>query len=416
MNRAIDINENRKSSPIVTDIPMLSDVSKLLWSDPRQEIETLCPSSSETDPFDYIIGMAQEETAFLCGLLREKRPAKLLEVGVNKGGTTAVILKALDMLQAKARLISVDINPDVYAKELLNRFPTLTDRWELKCGRDVSAYLEEIGSDIDFCILDTAHYLPGEVLNFLCILPYLKIGATVIIHDQMVHFSTHHPFIQQCGSSATVACRVLFDTVVGEKLVPSLKQDNGLKAPNIAAFTVTEDTRKYIHHILSSLMLPWRHLPSREYLSDVVRSLKRNYPQHYVDYFIEVVQHQTTYHLNSKELKGEYWISMLQNLKSKYGCDRVAFYGAGGFCKKLIKGTLPSSLRPSMIFDKNVQYKYVQTIPVHNANQMSSFKSLISVIVITSNAHHEEIQKQLLERNDIYWEIINPFVASVSSY
>ena len=150
MNRTIDINENIKSSPIVTDIPMLSDVSKLLWSDPRREIETLCPSSSETDPFDYIIGMAQDETAFLCGLLREKRPTKILEVGVNKGGTTAVILRALDMLKSKARLVSVDINPELYAKELLNRFPTLTDRWELKCGRDVSAYLEEIGGDIDF--------------------------------------------------------------------------------------------------------------------------------------------------------------------------------------------------------------------------------------------------------------------------
>ncbi len=414
MNRTIDINENIKSSPIVTDIPMLSDVSKLLWSDPRREIETLCPSSSETDPFDYIIGMAQDETAFLCGLLREKRPTKILEVGVNKGGTTAVILRALDMLKSKARLVSVDINPELYAKELLNRFPTLTDRWELKCGRDVSAYLEEIGGDIDFCILDTAHFLPGEVLNFLCILPYLKIGATVIIHDQMAHFSIHHPHIQQFGSSSTIACRVLYDTVVGEKLVPSFKQYNGLKAPNISAFTVTEDTRKYIHHILSSLMLPWRYLPSREYLSDVVRSLKRNYPRHYVDYFIEEVQHQTTYHLNSNELMAEYWISMLQDLKAKYGYDRVAFYGAGGYCKKLIKGTLSNGLRPSIIFDKNVKYKYVHRIPVHNANQMSSYNSLISVIVITSNAYHEEIQEQLLERNDINWEIVNPFVASVS--
>ena len=95
--------------------------------------------------------------------------------------------------------------------------------------------------------------MPGEVLNFLCILPYLKIGATVIIHDQMAHFSIHHPHIQQFGSSSTIACRVLYDTVVGEKLVPSFKQYNGLKAPNISAFTVTEDTRKYIHHILSSL-------------------------------------------------------------------------------------------------------------------------------------------------------------------
>ena len=161
-------------------------------------------------------------------------------------------------------------------------------------------------------------------------------------------------------------------------------------------------------------MLPWRYLPSREYLSDVVRSLKRNYPRHYVDYFIEEVQHQTTYHLNSNELMAEYWISMLQDLKAKYGYDRVAFYGAGGYCKKLIKGTLSNGLRPSIIFDKNVKYKYVHRIPVDNANQMSSYNSLISVIVITSNAYHEEIQEQLLERNDINWEIVNPFVASVS--
>ena len=40
--------------------------------------------------------------------------------------------------------------------------------------------MDEIGGDIDVFIIDTMHVLPGEILDFLALLPYLRDGAIVI--------------------------------------------------------------------------------------------------------------------------------------------------------------------------------------------------------------------------------------------
>lgn len=39
--------------------------------------------------------MSDSERGFLCGLLREHKPKKIVEVGVAEGGTTAVILECI---------------------------------------------------------------------------------------------------------------------------------------------------------------------------------------------------------------------------------------------------------------------------------------------------------------------------------
>ena len=43
--------------------------------------------------------MSLEEHALLCGLIKEREPDKVVEVGVAGGGTTAVIMKCLDMVR-----------------------------------------------------------------------------------------------------------------------------------------------------------------------------------------------------------------------------------------------------------------------------------------------------------------------------
>lgn len=58
--------------------------------------------------------MAVEELAFLCGLLKKKKPEKILEVGVSAGGTTAVVLKCMEKLGLDAQMISIDIEENYY--------------------------------------------------------------------------------------------------------------------------------------------------------------------------------------------------------------------------------------------------------------------------------------------------------------
>ena len=48
------------------------------------------------------------------------------------------------------------------------------NKWTLYTGGITSNFIEKIGGDIDFVFLDTVHYAPGEWLDILQILPFLK--------------------------------------------------------------------------------------------------------------------------------------------------------------------------------------------------------------------------------------------------
>lgn len=58
--------------------------------------------------------MTDFQQAFLCGLLREKRPKKIVELGVAAGGTTAVILNCLNMIDDSCEMYSLDISEQWY--------------------------------------------------------------------------------------------------------------------------------------------------------------------------------------------------------------------------------------------------------------------------------------------------------------
>ena len=63
------------------------------------EPEMVCNQITENQSEKYS-EMTSFEKAFLCGLLKEKRPKKIVELGVSGGGTTAVILTCLKLLQS----------------------------------------------------------------------------------------------------------------------------------------------------------------------------------------------------------------------------------------------------------------------------------------------------------------------------
>lgn len=58
--------------------------------------------------------MSAWQLASICGLIKEYRPQKIVEVGVAAGGTTAVILNCISMLCINTELYSVDISEKYY--------------------------------------------------------------------------------------------------------------------------------------------------------------------------------------------------------------------------------------------------------------------------------------------------------------
>ena len=161
--------------------------------------------------------MSITDQAFVGGLIKKFRPEKLVEVGVSAGGTTAIILNCLSMLELDTKMYSVDKSTNYYldrakktgylvdeCKEIEN----VRKNHTLMTGKYFVEFIEEIGKEIDFLILDTAHSLPGEILDFLACFPFLKEGCIVVLHDIILnHLDNRKEF----------ATKLLFDTVVAEK-------------------------------------------------------------------------------------------------------------------------------------------------------------------------------------------------------
>ncbi|MDR1741280.1 MAG: class I SAM-dependent methyltransferase [Synergistaceae bacterium] len=189
--------------------------------------------------------MSHDERLFINGLVRLLRPKKVLEVGVADGGGTCVLLNAVD---DDAVVHSVDIGSTAGARafELFGA----EARWRRHFGADVSEVIEEIGGGIDFMVLDTVHVHPAETLSFIAVFPFLAPDAVVVLHDVNEWGLSSYEYWQCC------ATQLLLDSVTADKFTLS-EFLNGCRHPNIAAFQVNHDTRKYIADVFRSLFLPW---------------------------------------------------------------------------------------------------------------------------------------------------------------
>lgn len=234
--------------------------------------------------------MSRFDSGFLCGLIRDKKPHKLVELGVAGGGTTAILLQCLkDLgLQDECKMYSLDYLKMFYRD---NTKPTgylglraneiiKNKNHKFMLGSVMPDFIDEIVNDgrkIDFIIMDTAHRLPGELLDFIGVLPYLEDGAVVVFHDIVLnHF--------KISSRYSMCTKLVLDTAVGDKVFVSDK-DKPENFPNIAALIVNDETRKYIINSFSALSLSWEYLPPNDELDKYHEWYLKNYSSEYVKFF-----------------------------------------------------------------------------------------------------------------------------------
>ena len=239
--------------------------------------------------------MTEFESAFLCGLIKKNRPKKILEIGVAAGGTTAIILQCMyDLKMFDCELISVDLNEKYYrgggrqtgflAEEIKPQIQGIKHRFFL--GNVIAKKIEEIGGDIDLVILDTVHFLPGEILDFPVVLPFLSENAIVVLHDIAYHHISH-----LSRGKEGITNQVLLDAVTGEKIVPmNLDKAQTTAMPNIGAIRINDDTKKYIDAVFCSLTLPWYYIPQDTELKIYRDFYMRYYDENNVKMFDTAVQ------------------------------------------------------------------------------------------------------------------------------
>ena len=231
--------------------------------------------------------MTEFESAFLCGLIKELKPRKIVEVGIAAGGTTAIILKCLEMIGMadSTEMFSVDLSEHFYrgngensgylAEGILHR-EDVSFRHQFLLGKLLPEVIADIGNDIDFLILDTVHVLPGELLDFLTAYPFLAVNACVVLHD----IACNHYF----ETPSSFATQILFDSVVADKLLMKDK-DRELGYPNIGAFMINNDTGKYISDVFSALIVTWSYTLDERQKEAYFRAFQKYYDVDLVETF-----------------------------------------------------------------------------------------------------------------------------------
>ena len=245
------------------------------------------------------VTMHRRESGFICGLAEVAHPKKILEVGVESGGTTTMLLQQLEDFKEPYEMYSVDLNQRLhneeigllvtFAKEnnLLAPPSIINERHKLYLGKYLPQVIDEIGSNIDFVILDTVHYTPGEILDFLVMLPYLKEGAIVVLHDVSLN-QLNDPF----HKSDAHATGLLFSSVYAKEKFLNFKPETRwvpYSYPNIAAFTVNHMTRENVENVFLALMLTWHYLPDENEIKIYRDFYNEHYPAKLVDIFNECV-------------------------------------------------------------------------------------------------------------------------------
>lgn len=286
--------------------------------------------------------MTEWQLSFLCGLIKENKPQKLVEIGVAAGGTTAVILNCIKLLELDTQVNSIDISEMLYSDQSLKTgylaeqaVKVLDDivNFKLYTGGISAEFLEEIGKEIDFLILDTMHVMPGELLDFLACLPFLKEGSIVVLHDILLHHLTY--------SDDAYATQLLLDTVVAEKII-DIDPSEKCGYPNIGAFKITKDTKKYIANVFNALLVTWQYVLSEKQVKLYRNFYSKYYGKKYSEIFDTAVQfnqatiekkYQLLYQNKISEFCSVY--QMIQQIKG----FNIYIYGCGSFGQEL-KGIL----------------------------------------------------------------------------
>jgi len=223
--------------------------------------------------------MWANQKEFLNGIIRKFKPNKIIELGVGGGGSSIIILNAIDDFK-NSKLYSIDLNSANSIGKCVDKyFPKFKRNWKLFKGNIATEYLETIGNNIDIAMIDTAHFEPGEILDFLIILPFLKEEAIVIFHD--------------IGNQMTVsmdrnewAPYIIFNAIRGKKYLPSgkyiLKQD-------IGAIKLEKNQKKYYHDYFRLLGGQWQYFPKEIHIKQFTKFIKKYYDAECLTMFEEAV-------------------------------------------------------------------------------------------------------------------------------
>lgn len=240
--------------------------------------------------------MSYKDRAFLNGIIRKTLPTTIVEIGLSAGGSTCVILNAIQDIP-DAKLYSFDYNTIWYRDVqsglnagrqtgfLVNElFPELKSKWQLFTDGVPCKYLNALPKEgVDICFIDTAHFNPGEHLNILEILPFMKRNGIIIYHD-----TAYHAISNRTGTTNCIS----INTLNGKRIL--LKSENTMGLPNIGAIVLDQNIENMLFPLFSNLSLPWAYDITND---DFVEMLK-HFSKYYSKELVKIYIYYSYFHMN----------------------------------------------------------------------------------------------------------------------
>lgn len=372
------------------------------WYEPRMKFEK--------KP-DFAPMMSREDHAFLCGMLRKKETKKIVELGVAAGGTTLVIMAALRLLNRSSELFSVDISERFYADTdfktgyLYDMYKSEDEgaaKQTFMLGKNIAEELENITggqNDIDFVILDTAHYLPGEMLDFLCLLPYMSDGAVVVLHDVMGSSASSgalkEKWVGITGPFRCICTQLLFSVVSGIKYM-------NYSSSNIAAFEISEETRKNIADVFMALDVTWGDMPRHDVINKYGKIIEKEYDEYCLHLFRKAVKDTVLTQINIKLFLMER-TDKIKSLITLRSIKKAAVWGLGKTGEILIDKLLENGVE--IVGTIDMREKKYGRVPSYKSYKLIPSVDALFVAFRYDSAVDAELKESGINYYWIYEEI-----------
>lgn len=243
--------------------------------------------------------LSNNEAYFLNGIIRKFKPNHCLELGVSRGGSSIIILNALKDIN-NSFLVSLDINENCYNNKnektgyAVNKyFPELAiNKWQLFTGRQPHIFLSKLKMKFDFLFLDTVHYAPGEMINFIEVLPFLEENTIVVLHDIIFHLPSLN-YYNQKDTKIHPSQIYLISSLIGEKIILASKNNN---IENIGAVILYPNQEKYYLNYFLLLLSPWNYIPNDTFIDELIKFVKTYYKKEiYISLFNRSIEENKLY-------------------------------------------------------------------------------------------------------------------------
>lgn len=356
------------------------------------------------------IKMSAKQQRFLNGLIRKERPRKILEIGTSRGGSAAVMLNAIKD-DPDARLYSVDLEKDCHDNPskptgylVRERFSELIgpetlgsegggEKWTPLFGGYVSDFLETIGNEIDFCLLDSSHLLPGEILDFLLVLPYLKENAVVTVHDTSLHMIISN-VVDRFGLISNFLLMNLLD---GEKcFVNEPRADYALPNMGASRLASVSTDADHVDTLFRMFTLPWSELRFDESRYSIfVDFLARFYRSDQVDLFRRAYLFQSYLHQPESYKRIRFAVNHIVPLLDRG--RKIALWGAGRIGLLGLKAFSGRKIKIDFFVDNDAGKvgRVYGDLPVIGTDELAEYAATEPVQIILASASVPDLMRQI---------------------